>query len=550
MLNSYVKKGAPAVAIALALALGLQTAGTAAAGGPKVNPQPTSKLVQNGTMTWPINSMPPNFNTSHVDGNEAGISNIMDSTLPSFFTVDAGGNLVVDKNYAVSVTLTKKSPQVVTYVINPKAVWSDGKKISYKDFEGHWKASNGSNKDFETVSTTGYEDIASVKRGKNDQEVVVTFKKAYADWQGLFGGLLPTSVTATPAAFNTSWKDKPLLTAGPFQYQSKDDTAKSVTVVRNPKWWGPKPVLGKIVFRAIVPGAQMDAFANGEIDFVDIANDVDKFKRAKTLKNTRIDVSQAPNYRHFTFGSKGVMADKRVRQAIFMAIDRNTITKAMIGTIDPTATPLDNHIFMKNLGAYKANAGIYGKYDLQRADALLDSAGWTGNPRKKDGQELKVRMVIPAGVPTSARESQLAKAMLDPLGVVVDIVTVPSADFFSKYITPGDFDMTVFTWIGTIFPISSSKSIYSLPVAGSDAGQNYGGVGSAKIDSLFDQATKELDPKKANALANQIDALIWAEGHSMTIYQRPNVVASKSKLANFGAFGFSSVDYTKIGFTK
>jgi peptide/nickel transport system substrate-binding protein len=139
--------------------------------------------------------------------------------------------------------------------------------------------------------------------------------------------------------------------------------------------------------------------------------------------------------------------------------------------------------------------------------------------------------------------------MLGQIGVKVNIETVPSDDFFEKHITPGNFDFTVFSWLGTVFPISSSKSIYAKP-QGDDIQQNYARVGADEIDQLYDKATAEFDLDKAAELANQIDALIWAEVHSLTLYQRPEIVASKGNLANFGAFGFASTIFEDIGFTK
>ena len=83
-----------------------------------------------------------------------------------------------------------------------------------------------------------------------------------------------------------------------------------------------------------------------------------------------------------------------------------------------------------------------------------------------------------------------------------------------------------------------------------DGGQNYGKIGTAEIDKLYERANSELDPAKRCTLATQIDKKLWEVGHSMINYQRPDVWQVDKNLANFGAFGFSSGDYTKIGFTK
>jgi peptide/nickel transport system substrate-binding protein len=516
-------------------------------GAPDINPQPVSKLKPGGTFIWATTQLCDNYNTNHSDGNFAGCSYLMNGLLPGTFYTDAKGAFQIDKNYFTDIKLTSKKPQTIVYTINPKAKWSNGKPISLADFVGYWKALNGSNEAYEVVSTTGYEDIASVAKGATSNQVVVKFKNTYADWQGLFGGLLPAAVTATPQAFNTSWKDAPNLTAGPFKWGGTDKTAGTAFIVPSTTWWGDKPVLDKMLWKVVTAAAQLDALANGEVDAANTGPDANQYKRGKSLKGVSVRQSVGPNYRHMTFGTAGVTSDLRVRQAIQMGVDRNIITKALIGPIDNKATSMGNHIFVKGLSCYKDNSGIYGKYNLQKADALLDAAGWvkSGTKRTKGGVELKPKITIPAGVPTSAQEAQLMQAMLAPLGVQLEINVVPSADFFGKHILPGNYEMTVFTWLGTSLPISSSKAIMA-----TDGGQNFGKIGTAAIDNLYVRANKELNPTKRCAIATQIDTKLWEVGHSMIMYQRPDVWQVDAKLANFGAFGFSSGDYTKIGFMK
>lgn len=543
-----IRRIAIVAAISLLSALGSSTASHAAAGdGPDISARPVSNLKRGGTFVWAIGSLPDNFNTSHIDGNVVDTGFIMDGTLPAMFIVDATGALVIDKNYVTSIKLTNRNPQTVTYTLNPRARWSNGKAIGLADFVGMWKANNGSNQAFEVATTTGYEDILSVKKGSLTNSVVVVYKKVYADWQDLFGGLLPASLTASPAEFNTSWKNGPTLTAGPFKYSSMDPSAATVTVVPNPRWWGHKPVLAKIVYRAIPPAIQLDALANGEVDYINIGSSEPGFKRAKTLAGVKVHVSNTPNYRQMTFGSATVVSqDVRVRQAIMMGINRTTISRAMTGSIDPNATSLDNHIFVKGLSCYQDNSGIYGKRNLLRASALLNAADWKGSPRKNSqGEALKISITIPAGVPTSASEAKLMQGMLAPLGVPLEIKVVSLNDYASKYITPGDFEMTVFDWLGTSLPISGATGILTMT-----GEQNYGKIGSAAIDTLFKRANEEPDPVRRCVLANRADRLVWEIGHSMVIYQHPQVTATDAKLANMGSFGLVSIDYTKIGFIK
>ena len=154
MTKRGIRRFAVVAAVALLPIVSTSLPASAAKGdgnGPDVNAQPVAKLKKGGTFVWAINNLPDNYNSSQIDGNTADTSYIMGATLPGYFSVDESGALVVDTNYASSVELTSKKPQVVTYTLNPKAVWSDGKPVGLADFVGMWKANNGSNTAYESV---------------------------------------------------------------------------------------------------------------------------------------------------------------------------------------------------------------------------------------------------------------------------------------------------------------------------------------------------------------------------------------------------------------
>jgi peptide/nickel transport system substrate-binding protein len=212
---------------------------------------------------------------------------------------------------------------------------------------------------------------------------------------------------------------------------------------------------------------------------------------------------------------------------------------------------------MANQTGYQDNSGEVGRYDPARAAQLLDEAGWllVNGVRQQNGRPLEIVMIIPAAVATSRQEAELMQNMLRQVGVTLRIDTVPTADFFDKYIRPGQFDVTVFSWIGTPFPLSSSRSIYAKPTTDAkgqlNIQQNYARVGTDEIDALYTQANAELDRARAIELANRIDALIWQQVHSLTLYQRPDLWATRRTLANFGAFGFAQPPvYQDIGWMQ
>jgi peptide/nickel transport system substrate-binding protein len=524
----------------------------------QINKQPRESLKDGGTLTWPLDQIPSNFNYYQIDGSLFDNHTVVWSLLPLIFLFDETATPRFNPDYLASEpVMTMETKQVVKYVISPKAHWNDGTPITWEDFYWLWQASNGKNEAYQISSSNGFSQIGSVERGADDREVVVTFAQPFADWQSLFYPLLPASSTRDPKVFNEGWKDRPLLGAGPFVFESLDPTSQTITVVRNDKWWGNRPKLDRIVFRAIPDRtAQIDALTNGEIDLMDVGPDANIYNRAKTIDGVEMRVAGGPNFRHLTLNGTGpILKDVKVRQALAMAIDRAAIGRALLGPLGIDTKPLGNHIFMANQAGYQDNSGVLG-YDPPRAQQLLDEAGWKleGNVRMKDGKPLDISIVIPSGITTSRQESELVQNMLGRIGVTLKIDVVPGPDFFDKYIRVGQFDFTVFSWIGTPFPISSVKSIYAKPKTNSagdlDVQQNYGRLGSDEIDALFDKADGELDRAKAIEIANRIDTLLWQEVHSLTLYQRPELWPCKKGLANIGALGFAEAVYEDIGWQK
>ena len=417
-----------------------------------------------------------------------------------------------------------------------------------------WKALNGTNKAFAVISTTGYDKMESVVQGKTKFDVIVTFKETYADWQPMFGALKPASLTATPEAFNNSWKLAPNPTSGPFIWDGVDNTAKTITVKRNPKWWGEKPYLDRIVFKQVPQAAQIDALLNGEIDYMDVSIDANAVKRVKADKGkkVRLDTNVSPTFEHLTFGPfNAVTGDVAVRQALALALDREQIAVAIQSPIvgKKNVAVLNNRIFMKGLYCNQDNSGSFGKRDLKAARALLDKAGWTVGSdgiRSKNGVRLSIVTKYPSGNDARRDIILLSTAMAKEVGIELVPTLIPSADYFVKHITqPANFELAVFAWVGTAYPIASSPNVYK-----TDSAQNFPKISSALVDSLGVRANQILALPKRCELMNQMDKELWKIMPSIPLYQRPNAVAVAKKLANFGAFGYTSLDWAKVGFTK
>ena len=125
--------------------------------------------------------------------------------MPRAFRIAADGSMTLNTDYFTGAELTSTNPQVVTWTINPKAVWSDGTPITWEDIASQFHATSGKDKAFASASPNGADRVESVTRGVDDRQAIVKFAKPYAEWRGMLSGntmLLPKSMTATPEAFN------------------------------------------------------------------------------------------------------------------------------------------------------------------------------------------------------------------------------------------------------------------------------------------------------------------------------------------------------------
>ncbi|HEY8300732.1 MAG TPA: ABC transporter family substrate-binding protein [Jatrophihabitans sp.] len=518
-----------------------------------INPQPVSKLKQGGTIVWGLDQFSTQWNYNQTDGPESSTANVMDAIMPIPFVSDSKANVTPNPDYVTSAAQTSASPQTIELKLNPKAKWSDGSSITEADYAATWKANNGKNKAYQVASSTGFDQVASVTQGKNKFDVIIKFAKPFVDWKALYANpLYPAKYNNDPNLFNKGYLSKIPVTGGPFGNPQFSQSAQTVTVTPNPKWWGNKPMLDKIVFKAEQSTAANQAFVNGEIDYVfDVAVDPADYKQVKSASGGHVTLAAGPDYRQFTFnGTHGFMTDQKVRQAIAMATNRTALIKSDLTGIPWPDIPLGNHFYMNSQAGYQDNTGTIGTYDAGKAKQMLEADGFkmNGGYYAKGGKPLEINFTIPAGIASSKNEGELFQAMMKVIGVKVDIKTVPSNDFFDKYVIPGNFDVSPFSWLGTPFPISSSLSIYKSPKAG--GGQNFTGIANPTVDKYLSQAVSATDQAQATALVQQADKALFQEVHTLTLFQRPQMCGVKNGLANLGSFGFASIDYTKIGYTK
>jgi peptide/nickel transport system substrate-binding protein len=150
-----------------------------------------AQVKDGGTLNYAADQEPTGFNNNTSKDNGTSVYNIVINMYPQPFHAQPDFTVKMDDAFLDSAEQTSESPQTVVYKIKQDAVWSDGTPVSADDFIYNWKQQNGSIKDNDVASTTGYDQVKSVEGSDNGKTVTVVFKSPFADWKGMFTGIVP-----------------------------------------------------------------------------------------------------------------------------------------------------------------------------------------------------------------------------------------------------------------------------------------------------------------------------------------------------------------------
>jgi peptide/nickel transport system substrate-binding protein len=485
-----------------------------------------------GQIVFGADQEPTGFNIGTSKDNGTSVAVVIRNIWPSAYRVRPDFSL---EPYLLDgpATVTSQNPFTVEWKIKAAANWSDGTPVTADDFEYYWQHCNGTDKDDDCASTVGYDQITKIE--KPDPKTVRTiFKAPFSDYESLFGNLPPSHIakkTPGAAGWNTTFNDSPMLSAGPYMFDSWQK-GSTLTLVRNDKWWGPKPHLDKIVYRFLPESSsQPDALRNNEVNMIYPQPQLDQVNVVKGFAGVSSGVSFGPSFEHLTFNFKNsFLAVPEVRQAIAYGVDRQAIVTTLMKPFSDKASQLDNRVYVSTQKGYEAHGQDYLKVDVAKAQAGLEKAGFTKGKDgiyEKGGKRLTLRLSTTAGNKLREQQGVLIQAQMKTVGIDIRIDNSDSKTLFGTRLPKGDFDIANFGWVGTPFPASAARQIYE---SGSDS--NYGKYTNKAVDDLMNKALAEVDLTKRTALLNQADTAMWTDLPNLPLYQKPTFLAFSDKYAN------------------
>lgn len=224
---------------------------------------------------------------------------------------------------------------------------------------------------------------------------------------------------------------------GPFRMIELNDQV-NVVLEKNPNYYDADNVkIDQVEFVFLdEPSVELASYENGEIDVSDNLNAeaIDKYKDSDEMVNAdRIGVN------YLTVNTANV-SDNRVRQALSLAVDRETLI-TLLGKLDHPATGWVPYGILWGDEQYRDKAGDMTGYDVETAKELLAEAGYP------DGEGLPTLRYVCQNTEEALNRAQGLQSMWGEIGIKVEITSYEPSTYWDVFETD-DWDIADDGWTG------------------------------------------------------------------------------------------------------
>jgi peptide/nickel transport system substrate-binding protein len=433
------------------------------------------------------------------------------------------------------------SPDATTYTfhLNDGIKWSDGQPLTADDviftFERALDKRTGSIWAGRLSGIAGAADYASGKApsvsgltapdASTIQVKLAQPNAAFLTTLGNFSGLgiLPKHVLQDVAPdqlkANQFSSQAPTVGAGAYSFV-RYVSGQYVELKRNDSYFRGKVALDRIFLKILDPATALAQLQTGEVDFMS-GVPIGEISRLKQDANLSVYSVVSPSISQIAINNdRPYFKDKRVRQAMMYAIDRQGIVDSIMGG---QATLVNSPI----IGPAWMGQPEFNKYafDTAKAKSLLKDAGWD------PGQ--KVQIMEPSG-PSKEQQaySAVIQQQLHDAGFDVSIYQADSAQVNDKYIARTDYDL--FDFGGGVYRAEPSiAEIYYGSKELTPAGGNGTHYKNPQLDQLFDQGVATADQEKRKAIYTQIAQIVNEDVPTVFLWSPNSISATRKRFQGY-----------------
>jgi len=346
----------------------------------------------------------------------------------------------------------------------------------------------------------------------------VRYKRPFAPALSSWGNLvvLPKhllegkDITQSPLARNP-------VGLGPYKLKEWK-TQERIELVANPDYFEGRPCLDRYLMRIIPDAATtfMELKAGG-VDWTGLSPlQFDRQTNSPYFK----DNFKKYSYLSFAYTYLGfnlenpLFADKRVRQAIAHAIDKDELVRGVLLGHGVAAT-----------GPYKPDAWFYNpnvkRYDFnpQKAEAMLKEAGWVRSEKDgwlyKDGRRFAFTVLINQGNSLREKTAQIIQYRLKQVGIDMQIRSVEWTALINDFIDKRRFEAVIMGWT-----TGQDPDIYDIWHSSKTGKKelNFIGYKNEEVDRLLVEGRMTFDKAKRKAIYDRIQEILAEDQPYVFLY--------------------------------
>jgi oligopeptide transport system substrate-binding protein len=335
----------------------------------------------------------------------------------------------------------------------------------------------------------------------------------------------------TVAEHGADWMTKVSAGTGPFKFNAWKRGVE-VKIDAHKDYWGGAPTIGGVQF-LIVPAADtsLSMYEAGELHFALLADNLARrIINDPKYKDQVVQAARAQiNYMGMNQNLYAPFKDKRVREAVSLALDRPAMMKGLWGG---TALPLNGQV---TPGVAGYNPGLPElKYDPERAKQLLADAGYPG------GKGLPPIEIVS----TEPSKDELAYYANQFKRVLGWDVTVKIAERATHIRQMNAGEVAFFPWGWTAgYP---DAMYYLSQVWHSKSPYNRSRWSNAEFDKVIDKARTVANAEERYKLYHEAEKILMADWGTAPLPILSNIALRKPNVKNVTMTPFGYSDFNKI----
>jgi peptide/nickel transport system substrate-binding protein len=405
----------------------------------------------------------------------------------------------------------KNNGQQYIFYLKKDIWWHDQKPFNANDVVFNIETIQNTKVNSSLRDTFGHVKIKKI----DDQTIEFDLEKSFAPFLSyLTFGFLPKHLWQNVQLenFQTDSLNLSPVGTGPFKFKSSEyddnNQIKKITLERNEQYYFHPPYLKKINFRIFNSYDEAaDALLSKKIEGLAHYRKIDELETVPKVFNSY--KNPLSYYTVVFFDEAGLLANKKIREALTYAIDKQEIFN-QLKNVSLMETSIVNPYYQAS-----ANIKIY-NYDQNQAQKSLEATGYKKSGdwfKDKKGKELTVNLVVSDKL-ANQKIGEMLKDFWQAVGVKTNLTILPSADF-QKALMENNYDAILNSVIEGYdpdpFPLWHSSQTAK--------GLNFSNFKDQRADSLLEKARLSSDPLERKSFYEDFQKIIAEDLPAVFLYQ-------------------------------